>query len=203
MRRSCLVILLLLGGLPMLFAGPFGLEFGWTMDEMVAAGAQVLQDQGSAGGLSIYTIIPPSPHGSLNTYMVGIDSEYGLTSVAGAALLLDVSQSGVEIISLFDRLEAQLTGVYGYGTRYDFLVSGSIWNVPNDFMMALCLQERFLASFWQPDSVPSGGEEYGVAEISLEASAFDEHNGSVTLLYHGENADMAAERQNESDMSVL
>ena len=77
-----------------LYAGPFGLEFGWTIDEMIAAGTTIIMpypqelDELKIDGSwdescyqIIFEIVPPSPSDLFQCYEVQFDSKFGLYKI--------------------------------------------------------------------------------------------------------------------------
>ena len=59
------------------------------------------------------------------------------------------------------------------GEKYDFLLSGSIWNRPEDWMMGLLKDERKLAWFLSITESNSQKLEF----VALQAKAFSEEGG--------------------------
>ena len=72
-----------------LYAGPFGLEFGWTIDEMIAGGVQFIyptaeelkESEKDPFDYYSYDIIPPIPSELFPFYSVQIDNDLGLFSI--------------------------------------------------------------------------------------------------------------------------
>ena len=75
MKRVVTSLILLLCSM-ILFAGPFGLEMGWTYDEIISSGAKKL-----FGDETLLSVIPVKPHSDLDSYLLLVDEEYGLYSI--------------------------------------------------------------------------------------------------------------------------
>ena len=63
MKRICVLLLLVMITSSLLFAGPFGLEFGWNKDEMVKSGVKIVFEK-PAGYDTIGYVIEPINKGS-------------------------------------------------------------------------------------------------------------------------------------------
>lgn len=75
MKRIVISLILLLCGMT-LFAGPFGLEMGWSSDEIISSGAEKV-----FGDDTLLSVIPVKPHSDFDSYLLLIDEEYGLYSI--------------------------------------------------------------------------------------------------------------------------
>lgn len=210
MKMLRLVPVVFLIGAQMLFAGPFGLEFGWANsefphDEMFFATWTKL-----GNGIDEYSVIPPIPHSKLGVfYDIRIDEDYGLYYISNEKKFNFVSPDGTEMKLLFDDLETQLTSAYGEGVRTDYISSGSVWTDSEDFMMTLYTQDKEIAVRWFPAD-ESNSELSDTAEIELVMKASSLSSGTVTLTYHGMNEHFVdeklaavAERQRETDLLAL
>ena len=82
MKRIVMLTLLLLCGMTV-FASPFGLEMGWTYDEIIDSGVKVI-----FGDTNFLCIEPINPHPTFDTYFLSIDDKYGLYSIHALGSLL-------------------------------------------------------------------------------------------------------------------
>jgi hypothetical protein len=109
---------------------------------------------------------------------------------------LEMNSFGSQIKSTFKSIEEALVEKYGAVTkRYDFLQSGSIWNEPEDWAMALSKEERHLGSYW---TFSPARTEDGVQSIFLNANALSSSKGYVSLDYESSNFDQCSKELNKA-----
>ena len=110
----------------------------------------------------------------------------------GIGVTVRSSSHGVEMRRAFDDLAAMVGDTYGEYEEADFLLRGSIWDEPEDWMMALRQNERQLQAVWSGPALPNG-----VSSIILGASALSGSEGYLVLQYSFENEQLcdAEERQ--------
>ena len=105
----------------------------------------------------------------------------GVCAVTGLKVVTDPDDYGTEHKRLFKNIEEMVAAKYGEpSSKYDFLLSGSLWDAPRYWRMGLRQKERELASFWMRDEVPQ--LPLGVASIALQAV-----DGAIRLRYEFEN----------------
>lgn len=205
MKRFVIVINMCLIVSSMLFAGPFGLEFGWTYDEVVSACGEPMFEVESDPGVSGMLYEPesmPKRHQSFDSYILFVDHEYGLVKIVASEDFSYVSGYGYELVDEFDKLERQLSSVYGEGRRYDFLYPDSIWDRPSDFMMSLYFGDRSLATYWVfEDDVAPNGDELACIAINVVVTSSD--SATIDLTYEHPNFYVIQERSDAEDVSAL
>lgn len=147
MKRATIVILLLFFA-SSLFAGPFGLEFGWTIEDMVKNGVVLVSptlEEFQQDGFDGYyawseedddvvahiEIIPPHTN-IFSSYEVRVSSKLGLVGIKAAHGetiepneeifsvddFLGFTVSGSNASNLFDRVKQALVLKYGEENRY-------------------------------------------------------------------------------------
>lgn len=95
MKRIIVTLLISITLATIIYAGPFGLEFGWSMEEMLDAGVEIiypfpnqleefLTDEGYPEWLT-FKIIPPSPSDYFKEYSVRFSHEYGLYEITATS----------------------------------------------------------------------------------------------------------------------
>ena len=120
-------------------AGPFGLEKGMSLKDIGGKPEKV--------GHGIYKLSSvPKPHSAFEAYVVRISPKGGLYWIKAIGKDIATSTYGVELKSAFNEMEEKLGATYGKHKTMDFLMPGSIWNEPNDWMMGLIKKERILAA---------------------------------------------------------
>lgn len=169
MKKSLLIALLMM--IPMmLFAGPFGMEFGWTVEELENSGAEVavFDDE---GGIASCDVVPTKPHPDFDLYSVYIDSEYGLYLIRATSQIFN-SEYG--LMDLYDRLKIQLSSVYGELVELDEIDPGSTLDSPRDFIKSIYYGDRILVTKWYPEKIEGAPE-----EVCLYVEAYDESLAEV------------------------
>ena len=186
----CLLLLCSVG----IFAGPFGIEMGWSYDEAIANGVIIINNLGDG----LYLIEPPSKHSSFQSYSIWIDPVYGIYNIMAISDSIESSSNGYQLKSEYNKVKNQLILSYGKPTNdVDRLNPGSIWDEPQDFMMALKLQERILICSWDRSDKTNN------IEIGLMATADSSRSGAIVLLYLSENSDTVVNNNETQEASVL
>src|SRR5260370_22314149 len=84
----------------------------------------------------------PRPQPEFEAYLVFVSSGTGVAKVSGLSRDIDSNSFGSEMRSKFEEIQSALEGKYGkYTKTYDFLMSGSIWKEPGDWMTGLYKKE--------------------------------------------------------------
>jgi len=163
-------------------AQPFGIKMGMTLDDLIAMGCNPKPRDGLPHW---YDITPPQTHPSFESYSVQISKNYGVFAIVAFSKPTKTSVYGEAIKDEFDKIKNQISISYGQSKDYDLVKTGSIWDEPKDWMMALLKEERILDAFWAP--------EYGsilpddISSVSLHAGAPNISTGWLALRY--ESAD--------------
>lgn len=185
-KQIVTIALILTSSIHGLIAGPFGLKMGMGIDEIDKDAIEI-----SPGLYRLSKI--PKPHSAFETYAVKIGPLSGLCWIKAIGKDIETSVYGTALKSEFEELNAKITKVYGTGDTTDMLLTGSIWNEPNDFMMALRKNERLLFTVWEN---PKNLEK--IVQVGLLASATGSDTGHVSLEYSFENKERA-----EQEISAL
>lgn len=129
MRKFLLLTLLLIIS-SLLFAGPFGLDFGDSIEEAEAKGAEMLESIRDASVMSC-AVSPPKTLSNLTTYFGFFEDTYGLYMVRAFSNLM---RSEIEIRNVYNTLKQQLIAAYGEpDEEIDTIVPDSIWDGTSDF----------------------------------------------------------------------
>lgn len=194
MRLMVLIVLSLISaGLALAQeVGPFGLKMGM---QPAAVGKP---DSDPQNGVYIYNRLPIS-FSKADEYLLLFGPKAGLCKVVASGVTQETSVYGSELKSEFADLHAALVSKYGDAkSDYDFLKSGSIWDDPQDWMMALLKKERVLASVWE-----FSGRGDQVENIMLKANALGTNKGYVTIAYEFSNFSACRAELDASDNAGL
>ena len=179
-----------------LFAGPFGLEKGQTAKSF---GEKIKQTEKSVVSFSLSE--PPKPHPFFTDYRIQISSKSGLAEVKAFSDAIASNSFGNQLRSAYEVLESALTKKYGNPKKVDFLQSGSIWNEPNEWMMALAKDERYLGCYWK--ATPDNQLPDGLSYIELSAYATSREKGLINVMYRFTNFGDIKEEEEKNAASSL
>lgn len=188
-----LVVVLIVGAL---FGGPFGIDMGMSLKDLEEAGMSPGESNDD-----YHIVTPPTPHPEFDIYGVAVDQEHGVYHIYAFGRTIKDNGFGVSTQEAFHSIKEAIDRSYGEGDIVDFLMYGSIWKEPRDWMKSLQQKERFLISFWksQPDQTFKGN----IEKIHLDASASSINSGSLMLNYYHPVYEEILNRQREALASVF
>jgi len=180
-----------------MWAASFGIEMGWTLGDLEKNGIP-FEKYNQSYNISTYDVFPKSTHQSFKDYFVKTDTKEGIYQISAVGGNIATSGSGKELQSEYEKVRDQISNTYGQPVEYDFLAVDSIWNEPDEWMMAMILKERRLASYWMLTGSAIGS-------IMLEVNVNSDSEGFLYLNYQTTDAiveDIIA-RYNASASSVF
>jgi hypothetical protein len=154
--------------------GPFGLVRGMRKDEF----------QCNLDEIAPYKYLlseVPKPHSAFNMYVAMITPGHGLSWMKAIGKDVSTNPFGMEIRSSFESMKAKLENIYSRNDVVDFLMQGSIWSEPRDWMQALELRERVLMAVWE--SKHGSAMKDSLSSIALLAAARDINTGYISVEY--------------------
>jgi hypothetical protein len=193
-KRFTIILFLEIIFITFAFCGPFGLDMGMSLD-------QIKQKTGEAPVFIVddyYTVKPPNTNNLFIEYFVNVHPVHGVYCISAIGKDINTTGYGFEIKNTFDDIVTSIKKTYGECTKFDFLQAKSIWNEPNDFMMALVKKERTLAASWneeQGSTLPND-----IYSIFLNTQGISSSKGRIILVYSSTNKAMVdAEKKAEQD----
>ncbi|CAG2161350.1 hypothetical protein [Cupriavidus numazuensis] len=159
--------------------GPFGLRMGLSKAEVRAA-LSVMQE--TSDTIVLGTV--PKPYPLFEAYGL-IFGTPGLCKVLGLATNLQTDSGGFAARQRIDALASELEARYGKPYKKDFLMAGSIWKEPQEWVTALRKQERYYGYFWSKASGAKLPAE--IDSIGLNTTADQRDRVQVTLGYEFTN----------------
>lgn len=180
-QRGWLLGVIIAGASAVASAGPFGLNEGDTL-EAVSKFAK-LTPMETAGVYRTERL--PNGHPDIHDYRLVFGPTTGLCRINAVGPTRPTNSFGEQVRTEFTEWQAALASKYGAPEKLDFLDSGSIWNEPRDWSMALAKKERTLAAVWKLDRAPVDG----LSVVRLEAHAFTSANYAIRLVYEFSNFD--------------
>ncbi|HKM07178.1 MAG TPA: hypothetical protein VJ869_09320 [Sphaerochaeta sp.] len=179
-----------------LFAGPFGIEMGWTVEDLKNNGI-TFTTRKKTQNITTYDVFPKTTHPSFESYSVAIDDVKGVYKINIFGNDIETSIYGIALKEEYEKIKNQISITYGTPKSYDYLRSGSIWDEPNEWMKSLEKEERVLHSFWYP--VPKET----IESIFLEAIALGSDSGYLFLSYQSNDIDEILARRDSALSNVF
>lgn len=192
--KKILVVALLLTISAVLFAGPFGIEFGWTLEQLEGFGAHA-EYISTQGNVKSYFVEPNAPHANLYLYVVFIDDEYGLYLIRAVS---PAYNSEYSVRTIFNRLKGQLSSVYGAPEEIDEISLGSDWKGSQNFIKSMLYGDRALSAAWSFSQ-----ERDGLKDIFLGVMPISESEATVFLEYCSCDYEVVESKFNAVGASVL
>ncbi|HAJ9162678.1 TPA: hypothetical protein HO186_004925, partial [Escherichia coli] len=123
----------------------------------------------------------PKQNADFEMYGLLISPKAGLCQIRALGKNIDTDSYGLALKSKFEELSNSLSSLYGKADTTDFLLAGSIWKDPQDWMRGLNKKERFLSATWKgTKEIPLKNN---IDTISIEARANNSTQGYVYLQY--------------------
>lgn len=168
----------------------FGLRMGMEKAEVIASvGPNSVEKD--LGDVLILTTTP-KPDANFVRYVLLVPPEIGLIKVVAISNDVTTHSSGESLRDKFNELRSSLEADYGKAALvFDFLIPGSNWNEPNDWMMALLNHERIFMANWKPDA-----EGVSIAE---KACAISSQTGYIIMIYEFPNFSLWKQSPSEQE----
>ena len=180
--------------------GPFGISMGLSKSGVESVvGAPLTEVEGQPN--LFVTTMPPRPHPSFENYVLKILPTAGVCQVRAIGVTIRSSSHGVEIQQAFNDLTTMVGDTYGEYRRVDVLLPGSIWDEPEDWMMALRQNERQLQAVWDEDKGSTLSNE--VSSIILGTSALSSSEGYLILQYSFENEELCDSEEKQLQRGIF
>ena len=179
--KKFLFILLLFGLISPSIADQFGLEMGESIKSVRRKGVFLqkmeLPEQYYAKRL-------PEGNPDFEGYILEITPKAGLCKIVGIKKPFPSNSSGVQIISMFNLFEKELSKKYGDSKIYNAILPDSKYLAPKDFIKSLNVQDRVLSASWVKENNQLGKD---MDNIMLRAVAPDVKTASLFFIYSFNN----------------
>ncbi len=163
-------------------AGPFGLEMGMSLKDIEGNPEKI-----GNGKYKLTNV--PKPHSAFESYIVQVAPKSGLSWIKAIGKNISTSAYGTSLKSAFSEMEEKLENNYGDYKKMQFLMPGSIWDEPRDWMMALIKNERGHASVWNAEEGSTLPPDLDT--VGLIASALSRDTGYLSIEYYFKNKEAA------------
>lgn len=181
----------------LVFAGPFGLEKGMTLEE-IRKNCEI-DSEIKNGYYELNTV--PQPHPDFDKYIVGITQKSGLFYITAIGKEVTTNSYGIDLKNEFDYIESKIDSKYGEHNRHESSLDNGTWNEPDEWMMSLLKKERVLFTEWSRETGANLPET--LESIGIVAFAYSPSKGGVHLEYYFSNYDSCTKELEEKEDSVF
>ncbi|WP_337058256.1 hypothetical protein [Pseudomonas sp. USHLN015] len=143
----------------------------------------------------------PKANAALETIALVVSPTVGLCQIRALSKEIQTNGHGFQLQIAFQEMKDALSSVYGQPQLTDRLIPGSIWNKPQEWMMALLKQDRALTAHWQND--PDSPLKNDLEGIYLQARAKHSEEGFYMLQYDFSNISQCESEQKNNRTNSL
>ncbi|CAO97462.1 hypothetical protein [Erwinia tasmaniensis] len=180
--------------------GPFGLESGLTKKNIEDMTGEELKPVENVPNLYMSQSLPKK-NAEFEVYGLMISPKSGLCEIKALGKRIDTDSHGLALRSKYNELSDSLSSIYGKPENTDFLLSGSIWKEPQDWMMGLNKNERFLSTRWK--AAPTAPFKNNLKSVFMEARAKGPSEVYIFLQYDFNNIGACNAEIEEAKKSYL
>jgi len=194
-KKALLIAVITVFFLSNLYAGPFGIEFGMSENEVLKV--STLDEKGDNG----YIWIKPFKKSTLfSLYAVILAQSTGVFEIRALGNTISTSNYGDEIRAEFSKVKNMIVKNYGEPTSdYDYLKSGSIWNEPRDWMKGIQKNERVYKSYWIKSKGALLPDNMDAISLTIRTISDDESKAYIVLSYQSINWDQGVNEISDSE----
>jgi hypothetical protein len=172
------------------FGGPFGIDFGMSLERVRAISTTKLVNISD----DLYILTPPNENKLFKTYVVQIHPTYGVYFIKAISKDISTNKQGTILKNQFDNLVSNIEKTYGKYKKDDSPVQGSYWGTqPEHYMYALSIDERILIAYWEKDKNSKLPPE--ILFIIVAAKGKNSSTGYLVLEYYSVNYEKIKEEQ--------
>lgn len=166
MKKLILVFLISLIFPIAIFAAPFGLTMGMSLDELAEAcdGAEPKYIENDC-----YYVFPVKKHPLFKHYVAFVDSDKGLYCIKAISDDIQTNNYGSEIQNAFAEIKERVSKTYGKPRMIDEIASDSLWKEDKYWVSALADGARTYACIWESSSKNKLKDD--LTDVSIYASA--------------------------------
>ena len=182
---------------PNVWAKPFGLEMGMSLEQLVAYQPTPVKKQADVHRIET----APSHSSNFDHYLLRIDPEHGLCVVNAISKDIFAEPEGALVQMSYTNLKTQLTTKYGQpAVDVDKVIDGSIWAAPQHWMHSLLGRQRTLTAIWSGEQTPLIDN---IADIALTARAKSVTTANLSLTYEFKNLGACRQAEQKANAAAL
>lgn len=174
--------------------GPFGIDMG------VDARTVTSCDPSSSGSPSFFQCTTlPKPHSAFEMYSLMSPKQTGVCRISAAGVDIRDGGYGVSTRNKVDEIAEQVKLTYGPWTKkFDFLMPGSIWDDPDDWLMGIAKEDRLYSYAWE-SVTPTAKNNVEDIVVTAKATRSDTGYVYVEINFLNSKECMKAARAAEAD----
>ena len=171
------------------FAAPFGLKMGMTIEEI----AEQCENEPTHIKDDIYLVQPIKSHPVFSYYAVYVNEKTGLYQIRAISSSITTNKYGTELQNTFNNVKDRIAKTYGKPKIIDTLDSESIFKGNEYWFYTLKEGSRQLSAIW--------GEKSKLADnlvtVALDCAAESYDKGQLILYYYFDNTSSVEDEQDE------
>lgn len=144
MRKSFIFLFITFFTLPSIFAGPFGLDMGMTLEEV----ANVCTSEPEYIADDRYYIQPEKSHPLFEGYIAWISDSEGLYYIRGVSREIQTNGYGTEVKDEFSKILSPLERKYGKFKKVNSLADDTIYYEDRNWMDSIAYGARTFGADW-------------------------------------------------------
>jgi len=137
----------------------------------------------------------PKDHDTFKDFIVFYAEGIGVCKIIAVSKVIDTNVYGAGLKNEVDIVSKQISEKYGTFRKFDFLMAGSIWREPNEWMRSLIKKERYYSYYWSKET--KFKQQHNISSITMDAVALDQNNGTIALTFEFENFNKCKEIENK------
>jgi len=196
MNRRVFSIILILLTTVAVYAGPFGLEMGWSYDDCIDAGFWPNETRSVPG--YYWDCNPPNYNATFENYKVNIDDRFGVYFIEAATETKKTYGFDYYLLEDYTRLRDNLVQKYGEIHGNDWTLEQHIENpFPFGWIDDFLAGNRLVYSTW------TGLDNYGLSEIHLEVELVKPDSYKIVLTYYSSDWDEVIDKHKQEEERAL
>lgn len=189
-----ILLILLFTFLPIaIFAAPFGLSMGMSLDDITEAceGAEPRYIENDC-----YYVFPVKKHPLFKHYVAFVDNEKGLYCLKAISDDIQTNDYGTEIQNAFAEIKERVSKTYGRPRMVDEIASDSLWKDAKYWVDALADGARTYAAIWESSPKNKLNDDLDCVYIYTNAQRFP-RSGWIILEYDFNNMQSVKDAQDD------
>ena len=191
MKRLFLAVLFIIGA-ALIYATPFGLKMGMTVDEI----AEQCEEKPTFVEDDIYLIRPLKSHPLFDFYAVYVNERTGLYHIRALSAPISTNKFGTELKNSFNSVKDRIAKIYGKPKITDKYNNSADTYYQREEYWFYSLREgsRELSAVWGHNSTLADNLDTVALECSV-SNGFYEGKGQLVLYYYFTNTDSVEDEQ--------
>ncbi len=192
MKKALLILVLAFLSIS-IFAAPFGLKKGMSINEITAVCDGTTPKY---AGNNCYYISPAKKHPLFQTYIAFVDSEKGLYCIQARSRNIETNDYGTETKNAFAEIKDRVSKTYGNPKMIDKIEPNAVFKEEYYWLRALEDGARTYAAIWQSNSKNQLKDDLSCIIIYASGISYKKI-GWITLQYDFSNKKAVEDSQDD------